>query len=656
MAALAPGFRFHPTDEELISYYLKRKICRKPFKFDTISEIDIYKYEPWVLPGLSLLMSRDLEWYFFSALDRKYGNGSRTNRATSEGYWKTTGKDRSVRSIRRGDLVVGMKKTLVYHKGRAPRGERTNWVMHEYRIVDEALERGGVVQDGVVLCRVFQKSGSGPKNGEQYGAPFIEEEWEDGEEEKVFVPNGDAEENLHQVVNAQEYDQHQNDDDLETACGVRAFQASCEMLLRIKLKEILGRCSNGVTTWKRTRDFVDDCIVYAFLVLVRAKGKSLATEFLGQLCSRDLNHGLAIASENELPPGTGHMYNQNQYQESQGFDEADQKLFIGKGKAEVYPDKQHLFASLEEYLMEGIPCEEEYFEIDELLNPMDSSHYGDDLVGEEASHVDSNSNTPVKEYLEIDDLPRARDDQSEMKRFDEQIVAADPPGFEMLDEYLNYFDSFDDLSPYDISDTLEPLETKDLIPDKPYLTKEVDNGVWKAHLASPECPKTHSSEGASSSEQKPEFTKVEPDSQYDGPDNTLAKTVRRVLGSIPAPPAYASEFPVQKGSFGQASPTRSSSSIHVTAGMIHITDITSGSRKEWPLQKAGGVDLLLHHDIARSGLTPAEGLIGNAITPVASMLSGGTGLVMLRSGFFLVFLWVLILSVSYRIGSYIYTR
>lgn len=36
-----------------------------------------------------------------------------------------------------------------------------------------------VEKDAYVLCRIFQKSGTGPKNGEQYGAPFIEEEWED---------------------------------------------------------------------------------------------------------------------------------------------------------------------------------------------------------------------------------------------------------------------------------------------------------------------------------------------------------------------------------------------------------------------------------------------------------------------------------------------
>ncbi|CAO2837321.1 unnamed protein product [Amaranthus hypochondriacus] len=180
--SLAPGFRFHPTDEELVWYYLKRKVSGKPFRVDAISEIDIYKVEPSDLPGLSKLKTRDQEWYFFSALDRKYGNGSRTNRATNEGYWKTTGKDRPVYHKCQ---VVGMKKTLVYHKGRAPRGERSNWVMHEYKLNDDVPENVGISPDGFVLCRVFQKSGTGPKNGEQYGAPLVEEEWEDSGEPVV---------------------------------------------------------------------------------------------------------------------------------------------------------------------------------------------------------------------------------------------------------------------------------------------------------------------------------------------------------------------------------------------------------------------------------------------------------------------------------------
>ncbi|KAG8087615.1 hypothetical protein GUJ93_ZPchr0010g11090 [Zizania palustris] len=177
---LAPGFRFHPTDEELVSYYLKRRVLGRSLKVDAIAEVDLYRLEPWDLPARSRLRSRDSQWYFFSRLDRKHAaNRARTNRATAAGYWKTTGKDREVRH---GPRTVGMKKTLVFHAGRAPKGERTNWVMHEYRLFD-GDDAAVDPQDSLVVCRIFQKAGPGPQNGAQYGAPFVEEEWEEEEEE-----------------------------------------------------------------------------------------------------------------------------------------------------------------------------------------------------------------------------------------------------------------------------------------------------------------------------------------------------------------------------------------------------------------------------------------------------------------------------------------
>lgn len=53
--SLPPGFRFHPTDEELVAYYLKRKINAKKIELDIIPEVDLYKCEPWDLPGIYIL-------------------------------------------------------------------------------------------------------------------------------------------------------------------------------------------------------------------------------------------------------------------------------------------------------------------------------------------------------------------------------------------------------------------------------------------------------------------------------------------------------------------------------------------------------------------------------------------------------------------------
>ncbi|KAJ4881937.1 NAC domain containing protein 20 [Raphanus sativus] len=157
--SLPPGFRFHPTDEELVAYYLDRKVNGRTIELEIIPEVDLYKCEPWDLPEKSFLPGNDMEWYFYSTRDKKYPNGSRTNRATRAGYWKATGKDRAVESKK---MKMGMKKTLVYYRGRAPHGLRTNWVMHEYRLTSSFS-----IQESYALCRVFKKNIQIPKRKEE---------------------------------------------------------------------------------------------------------------------------------------------------------------------------------------------------------------------------------------------------------------------------------------------------------------------------------------------------------------------------------------------------------------------------------------------------------------------------------------------------------
>ncbi|RZS06180.1 hypothetical protein BHM03_00036809 [Ensete ventricosum] len=132
-AKLPPGFRFHPRDDELVFDYLAAKAAGGSTESSSVMmvDVDLNRCEPWDLPA---------------------------NRATMSGYWKATGKDKPV--TRKG-LLVGMRKTLVFYQGRAPKGKKTKWVMHEFRMEgsDGAPKTvtltSWCMQQDWVLCRVF---------------------------------------------------------------------------------------------------------------------------------------------------------------------------------------------------------------------------------------------------------------------------------------------------------------------------------------------------------------------------------------------------------------------------------------------------------------------------------------------------------------------
>lgn len=94
------------------------------------------------------MIPSESEWFFFSPRGRKYPNGSQSRRATELGYWKATGKERNVKS---GSNFIGTKRTLVFHIGRAPKGERTEWIMHEYCMIDKSQ----VLLLVLLVCQFF---------------------------------------------------------------------------------------------------------------------------------------------------------------------------------------------------------------------------------------------------------------------------------------------------------------------------------------------------------------------------------------------------------------------------------------------------------------------------------------------------------------------
>ncbi|XP_020548879.1 NAC domain-containing protein 78 isoform X2 [Sesamum indicum] len=526
---LAPGFRFHPTDEELVRYYLRRKVCGKGFRFDAISEIDIYKAEPWDLPSFSRLKTRDLEWYFFSVLDKKYGNGARTNRATEKGYWKTTGKDRAVYHKAQ---IVGMKKTLVYHSGRAPKGQRTNWVMHEYRLADLELEKAGIVQDAFVLCRVFQKSGSGPKNGEQYGAPFVEEEWDDDELE--LVPKEEAAEEV---------------------------------------------------------DFVDDAY--------------LDGDDLEQFQPADGSYGEETAESvndtQQLLVNAGEQYCEAEQHEDKNFYDLPA------------PYDMTVRAVKHEYIGEssksGNSDDLDYLLDEPFLDSSDNLQYGNGG------------------FIESNDLPNS-------------AAETNTSAFDMLEEYLTFFGANDDNAQHFAYDPSVMLGSEELISDQALLPQELNGETEKSTLLSGQIDDNNDNDAASPSD-KQDSAKYESDVQY-----PFIKQASHMLGSIPAPPAFAAEFPSKSTTLRLNSLSQPSSSVHVTAGMIQIRNLTTdGNGRVQSFGKPENFNIVLSFGFSRGNDGSAS------LESSVSILPGKTLSTLSRGWFCFIFFWVLILSMSFKIGT-----
>ncbi|CDP08622.1 unnamed protein product [Coffea canephora] len=175
-----PGFRFHPTEEELLQYYLRKKVAYEKIDLDVIRDVDLNKLEPWDIQG----STPQNDWYFFSHKDKKYPTGTRTNRATAAGFWKATGRDKVIYSNSRR---IGMRKTLVFYKGRAPHGQKSDWIMHEYRLDDNstsnnaaevenvcnAAGEAAAQEEGWVVCRIFKKKNHHIIKSLDHATPFV---------------------------------------------------------------------------------------------------------------------------------------------------------------------------------------------------------------------------------------------------------------------------------------------------------------------------------------------------------------------------------------------------------------------------------------------------------------------------------------------------
>nr|UBT01640.1 NAC transcription factor 36 [Litchi chinensis] len=163
---LPPGFRFYPTDEELLVHFLQRRASLLPCHPDVIPDLDLYPYDPWQLDGKALAEGN--QWYFYSRKTQ--------NRMTSNGYWKPMGIEEPI--FTSANNQVGVKKYFVFHLGEAPCAVKTNWILQEYGLSDSASSSSStssrtskrrshskVDYSQWVVCRVYERNCDGDDDG-----------------------------------------------------------------------------------------------------------------------------------------------------------------------------------------------------------------------------------------------------------------------------------------------------------------------------------------------------------------------------------------------------------------------------------------------------------------------------------------------------------
>ncbi|KAL3635302.1 hypothetical protein CASFOL_019849 [Castilleja foliolosa] len=149
---LPPGFRFYPTDEELVLHFLHRKASLLPCHPNVIPDLHLHPYDPWDLDGKA--MGEGKRWYFYSRRAQ--------SRITRTGYWQSIGIEEPIYSS--GGQIIGMKKYCVFYIGEPWEGVKTNWIMHEYRVLSSnqtsrsssRKKNSSSVNSKWVVCRVCE--------------------------------------------------------------------------------------------------------------------------------------------------------------------------------------------------------------------------------------------------------------------------------------------------------------------------------------------------------------------------------------------------------------------------------------------------------------------------------------------------------------------
>ncbi|KAI7753043.1 hypothetical protein M8C21_016798, partial [Ambrosia artemisiifolia] len=442
------------------------------------------------------------------------------------------------------------------------------------------------------LDGIFRKSGSGPKNGEQYGAPFVDEEWED--DELTMVPKQDFAEAL--PVDVDVDDAYLDADELEQILG--SDMPEEYRPLQLEFHQGDDASSGDVST-----ETVDDP-----QNLLVGEGQPQADQVDGPKL-------FDLPIQNELDPtSVKHEY----ITETNNTEDLDVDYLL---------DEPYFDASTSDFQVNG------------------------------------------SSFLEADDFKNDVKAEPGMDMFDEYSTLLTPPndvkaepGLDMFDEYPTFLIPPTDSLEYAF-DSLGNDNILENANEETHLLSEVSQEFFEVQNS--DFASVSNQENTGNMERTHETCEAS-QQPFEGQGNNLVSSLKQedaglptdfaypflhrgscMLENISAPPAYASESSAKY----MAAASQASSSIRVTTGMIRISDVSfTGSKLDWSLGKNGHLNIVLSFQLEQNEVKSVDSHESLGLT------SRKPNSFVPRSWLYCLFLWLMILSLSFKIRSLVCPR
>ncbi|XP_055817050.1 NAC transcription factor 32-like [Solanum dulcamara] len=144
------GFRFHPTDRELINYLKNFMLHEIMPPIDFIKVKDLFgDFEPWQI------IDGEKTCYFLSRLTRFKNSKKKFSRTVGSGTWRGQTCGKPIKDLSKKNITIGYKRSLRYESD-IEKDQSEKWLMREYFLPDEYIKKNNN-KDIFVICKIKDK-------------------------------------------------------------------------------------------------------------------------------------------------------------------------------------------------------------------------------------------------------------------------------------------------------------------------------------------------------------------------------------------------------------------------------------------------------------------------------------------------------------------